>query len=125
MTGSGKTKILYSLRALGEQMIDLEALAQHCGSTYGTLNRLIQPTQEQFENNFADRLKDKDPGRKIWIEDESISIGKRLIPKFFWDQMQRAPLFNLQVSLDRRIRELTAEYGIPGQRLSCGVYSKD
>ncbi len=53
MTGSGKTRILTRLHASGEQIIDLEDLAQHQGSTYGSLNRLIQPTQEQFENNLT------------------------------------------------------------------------
>jgi tRNA 2-selenouridine synthase len=52
-----------------------------------------------------------DPQRKIWVEDESISIGKRLIPKPFWNQMQTALLFDLQVPLDQRIRALTQEYG--------------
>src|SRR5947199_155554 len=47
LTGSGKTKILHQLRLLGEQVIDLEDIAQHQGSSYGTLNRLIQPSQEQ------------------------------------------------------------------------------
>ena len=45
MTGSGKTKILHELDRLGEQTIDLEDLAQHQGSSYGTLNRLVQPSQ--------------------------------------------------------------------------------
>jgi len=48
MTGSGKTKILHKLSLAGEQVIDLEDLAQHQGSSYGTMNKLVQPTQEQF-----------------------------------------------------------------------------
>jgi len=111
MTGSGKTRILQSLRAMGEQVIDLEELAQHQGSTYGTLNRLVQPSQEQFENNLADKLQYMDRQRKIWVEDESVTIGKRLIPKPFWNQMQAALLFNLQVPLDQRARALVQEYG--------------
>jgi tRNA 2-selenouridine synthase len=111
MTGSGKTRILYQLQSMGEQVIDLEGLAQHQGSTYGTLNRLVQPSQEQFENNLADKLHRLDRKRSIWTEDESITIGKRLIPKFFWNQMQTAPLFDLQVPVDQRIDALVREYG--------------
>jgi tRNA 2-selenouridine synthase len=111
MTGSGKTRILYQLQSMGEQVIDLEGLAQHQGSTYGTLNRLVQPSQEQFENNLADKLYRLDRYRPIWTEDESITIGKRLIPKFFWNQMQTAPLFDLQVPVDQRIDALVREYG--------------
>src|SRR6185437_8096301 len=75
-TGSGKTKILGQLKVLGGQTIDLEDLAQHQGSTYGSLNRLIQPTQEQFENDLATTLAGLDSTRPIWIEDESLNIGK-------------------------------------------------
>ena len=111
MTGSGKTRALQALRVMGEQVIDLEELAQHRGSTYGTLNQLVQPSQEQFENNLAEQLQYMDRHRKIWIEDESVTIGKRLIPKPFWNQMQAAFLFNLQVPLDQRTRTLVQEYG--------------
>lgn len=111
MTGSGKTRTLYHLRSMGEQVIDLEGLAQHQGSTYGTLNRLVQPSQEQFENNLADQLHRLDRSRPVWAEDESITIGKRLIPKFFWNQMQAAPLFDLQVPVHQRIDALVREYG--------------
>jgi tRNA 2-selenouridine synthase len=111
MTGSGKTRVLYQLRSMGEQVIDLEDLAQHQGSTYGTLNKLVQPSQEQFENNLAEQLKSLDRSRKIWVEDESITIGKRLIPHPFWNQMQTASLFDLQVPSDQRIQALVQEYG--------------
>ncbi|HEY4334766.1 MAG TPA: tRNA 2-selenouridine(34) synthase MnmH [Puia sp.] len=111
MTGTGKTEILKRLDKEGEQTIDLEDLAKHQGSTYGTLNRLIQPTQEQFENDLAARLAALDPARPIWIEDESQSIGKRILPKPFWRQMQEAPLFDLEVPIDQRVTALEAEYG--------------
>ncbi|HMH24860.1 MAG TPA: tRNA 2-selenouridine(34) synthase MnmH [Puia sp.] len=112
MTGSGKTRTLHRLSALGEQAIDLEGLARHCGSTYGTLNRLVQPSQEQFENELAAQLYQLDRNRRIWIEDESITIGKRLIPRPIWNQMQTAYLFDLQVPPDQRIQALVREYGL-------------
>ncbi|TDW99123.1 tRNA 2-selenouridine(34) synthase MnmH [Dinghuibacter silviterrae] len=111
MTGSGKTKILQELRGMGEQVIDLEDLAQHHGSTYGTLNRLVQPSQEQFENELADRLRGFDDARVIWVEDESLTIGKRLIPRTLWNRMQSAVLFDVQVAREVRVRNLLAEYG--------------
>ena len=111
MTGSGKTRILSSLKASGEQTIDLEDLAQHRGSTYGTLNRLIQPTQEQFENNLAKNLSGLDPDKTIWIEDESQNVGRCLLPKPLWTSIRTAPIFDLQVPLEHRIAALTEEYG--------------
>ena len=111
MTGSGKTKLLHELNKQGEQTIDLEDLAQHQGSSYGTKNYLVQPSQEQFENNFAARLHQLDPDRKIWVEDESGNIGRCMIPRPFYDQIRKAPLFDLQVDAEQRITNLVAEYG--------------
>ncbi|HET6253628.1 MAG TPA: tRNA 2-selenouridine(34) synthase MnmH [Puia sp.] len=111
MTGSGKTRILTRLRAAGEQTIDLEDLAQHLGSAYGSLNRLVQPTQEQFENNLAAQLAGFNPRQPIWIEDESQNIGKCIIPKPFWTQIRTATLFDLQVPPEDRVAALLEEYG--------------
>lgn len=111
MTGSGKTAILKQLDKQGEQTVDLEDLAQHQGSTYGTLNRLQQPTQEQFENNLATRLSSLDPARPIWIEDESQNIGRCILTKPFYTRMRDAPIFDLQVPLDQRVAALEQEYG--------------
>jgi tRNA 2-selenouridine synthase len=112
MTGSGKTKVLEKLKAAGEQVVDLEDLAQHQGSSYGTLNRLVQPTQEQFENNLALQLSLLDRDHPIWLEDESQNIGRCLLPKPFWMQMRSAFLFDLQVPLEQRVKSLTQEYGL-------------
>jgi tRNA 2-selenouridine synthase len=110
-TGSGKTKILHELKKSGRQIVDLEDLAQHQGSTYGSLNRLIQPTQEQFENDLATTLSKLDHNKPIWIEDESRSIGRSILSKPFWEQLRNAFLFDLQVPLEQRVDNLLAEYG--------------
>jgi tRNA 2-selenouridine synthase len=111
LTGSGKTAILHQLQSLGEQVIDLEGLAQHQGSVYGSLNRLVQPTQEQFENELAGQLYQLDSNRKIWIEDESMAIGRCLLPGILWRRIQSSFLFDLEVPLERRISALVQEYG--------------
>lgn len=111
MTGSGKTKMLHELRQKGEQVIDLEQLACHQGSVYGSMDRLNQPTQEQFENNLAVQLATLETKRRIWVEDESINIGNCQVPSSFWQQMQTAQLLELKVARDIRINNLLAEYG--------------
>ena len=111
MTGSGKTRILQQLKDIGEQIVDLEDLAQHQGSAYGSLNRLVQPTQEQFENDLASTLSKLDVARPIWIEDENQNIGSCLLPKSFWGQLKNAFHFDLQVPLEQRITALVQEYG--------------
>ncbi|RYZ45096.1 MAG: tRNA 2-selenouridine(34) synthase MnmH [Sphingobacteriales bacterium] len=111
MTGSDKTGVLHALAGMGEQVIDLEDLAGHQGSTYGSLNRLKQPTQEQFENNFAAVISKLDPARPVWVEDEAINIGRCQVPKPFWLQMQDAILLDLQVPENDRVELLTKTYG--------------
>jgi tRNA 2-selenouridine synthase len=51
-TGCGKTEILHKLREYGEQILDLEKLANHKGSAFGALGEAPQQGTEQFENNL-------------------------------------------------------------------------
>lgn len=111
MTGSGKTMLLGKLRQLGEQIIDLEELAQHQGSTYGSMNKMQQPTQEQFENNLAEALKDLDIDRTVWVEDENLNIGRIGIPRPLWQQMIKALTIDIEVTLQQRVTRLAQEYG--------------
>jgi len=111
MTGSGKTQILQQMRESGEQVIDLEDLAQHQGSSYGTMNKLVQPSQEQFENDLATQLYRASVEKPIWLEDESITIGKRFIPNALWYQMRDAHLINVKIPVTKRVEFLVNEYG--------------
>ncbi|EOR95076.1 Selenophosphate-dependent tRNA 2-selenouridine synthase [Arcticibacter svalbardensis MN12-7] len=121
MTGSGKTQILHQLQSINEQVIDLEGLAQHQGSAYGSMNILIQPTQEQFENDLALQLKQLDPCQRTWVEDESLTIGQRCIPHPFWDQMCDSLLLNINVPQGKRVEMLVEEYCVldAGFLISC------
>ncbi len=56
MTGSGKTELLHHLSDSGEQVLDLEGLANHKGSAFGALGQADQPTNEQFENDLATKM---------------------------------------------------------------------
>jgi tRNA 2-selenouridine synthase len=109
-TGSGKTKILYALRSLGAQVIDLEGLANHKGSAFGFIGEEEQPRTEQFENNLYAALLQLDPSRPVWVENESRSIGKVFIPAGFWDAIKSAPLFNIEVPQSARIQNLLSDY---------------
>jgi tRNA 2-selenouridine synthase len=110
MTGSGKTDLLHHLQQMGEQVVDLERLASHKGSAFGTIGMPPQPSIEQFENNLAWELAPLDRHQRIWLEDESITIGRICIPTSFYRQMQQAPLIRLDVPREARVRKLTEEY---------------
>jgi tRNA 2-selenouridine synthase len=110
-TGSGKTAVLHALAAQGEPVLDLEKLANHQGSSFGSLGQPPQPTQEQFENDLAAALATLPDDRPIWVEDESRSIGGLGIPNEFFMQMQAAPLLVLDVPREARVQYLAADYG--------------
>ena len=111
MTGSGKTRVLKELKTKGQQVIDLEALADHQGSTYGSMGRELQPSQEYFENLLAIELDAADNTIPLWLEDESLTIGKRFIPNGIWHQMRQAPVIKMIVPSSERVKFLTEEYG--------------
>jgi tRNA 2-selenouridine synthase len=110
MTGSGKTEILQELQNQGEQAIDLEHLANHCGSAFGGIGKEPQPSIEQFENNLGTALLAINPQWPLWLEDENITIGRINLPKPLYDQMQQATLIKLEVPKAIRIQKLAQEY---------------
>lgn len=109
-TGSGKTDILYELAKLGEQMIDLEGLAHHKGSAFGTIGQLPQPTNEQFVNNLAKEWLELDPNIPVWLEDESVTMGRCGIPSPLYNRMREAEVINVQTPKAIREQRLVKEY---------------
>jgi tRNA 2-selenouridine synthase len=115
-TGSGKSDILRMLKKKGEQVIDLETLASHKGSAFGGLNMPPQPTTEQFQNDLFEEILKLDPARRVWIEDESIAIGKIFLPEPLWRQMSVGPLVEIETDKDVRVQRLVGEYGVADQQ---------
>lgn len=109
-TGSGKTRLLEDLQYSGEQVINLEALASHKGSTFGWIGEYQQPTQEQFENELAKRWIALDRKKAVWIEDESINIGQVQIPRSLFLQMQASPMVLIKKSFKARVEQLVRDY---------------
>jgi tRNA 2-selenouridine synthase len=110
-TGSGKSEILRALAEQGEQVIDLESLANHKGSVFGGLMQPPQPTTEQFQNNLFEAFRKLDQTKRIWIEDESVAIGKIFLPSDLWVTMGQSPVLEIELSKELRIQRLVAEYG--------------
>lgn len=119
-TGSGKTDTLFKLKQKGQNVIDLESLALHKGSAFGNLNRIPQPTQEQFENNLVQALQAfyqvDEAGnliqpQPIWVENESQRLGHIDITGSFFKQMLAAPLVNLLIPFEQRLELICLQYG--------------
>lgn len=115
-TGSGKSEILRALKQQGEQVLDLEALANHKGSAFGGLLMPAQPTTEQFQNELFEEILSLDLSKRIWVEDESIAIGKIFLPSDFWNTMHDSPMVQMDVPKEVRIQRLVTEYG-PADRV--------
>ncbi|MCW3080963.1 tRNA 2-selenouridine(34) synthase MnmH [Segetibacter sp.] len=129
-TGSGKTPALQELKKHGEIIIDLEELAKHKGSAFGSIGMPKQPSQEMFENLFALELHQADDRCKmtvdrknadggsttelppsIWLEDESQRIGLVNIPALFFKMMRNKPIYFLDIPFEERLKHIVTGYG--------------
>ncbi len=126
-TGSGKTEILRCLSEAGEQVIDLERLANHKGSAFGSLGQPAQPTSEHFANLLHEQWRRSDIKKPLWVEDESKNIGTVFMPNEFFQNMQKNPvivlLIDLKIRLHRLVREY-AGYSVPDLIRAIGKISK-
>ena len=103
-TGSGKTKMIKQI----SNSIDLEGLANHRGSAFGGFETL-QPTPINFENNLAYQYLNIS-SNKVYIEDESKTIGRLVIPKKFFNKMNSSTLVLIQEPIENRIKNIYHEY---------------
>ena len=110
-TGSGKTKMIKQI----SNSIDLEGLANHRGSAFGGFETL-QPTPVNFENNLAYQYLNIS-SNKVFIEDESKTIGRLVIPKKFFNKMNSSTLVLIQEPIENRIKNIYHEY------VSCLLYT--
>jgi len=114
LTGTGKTHILQQLsQRPNQQVLDLEALANHRGSLLGeewTNKPISQPTQKQFESLLLQQLQSFDPSIPVWVESESNKIGQVHLPPSLWQKMKQASCIEIQLPLDARVKFLLAAY---------------
>jgi tRNA 2-selenouridine synthase len=110
LTGIGKTEILQAIARAGEQVVDLERLACHRGSVFGALGQPPQPTNEQFENDLWLQWHQLEPGRPVWLEDESRMIGRVTLPDPLVGHIGGGMLIRAELSQEVRIERLVSEY---------------
>lgn len=112
-TGSGKTEILHALKSKGENIIDLEGLANHKGSSFGAIGQATQPSQEMFENLLGLALsKFSSTQKSIWIEDESQRIGTVMVPTPFFKLMRNSNCYFINIPFEKRLQFIVKQYGI-------------
>ena len=122
MTGSSKTHILRYLKGSGEQVIDLEGIANHKGSAFGSLGQPAQPSTEQFANNLFTEWEKFNMDLPVWLEDESRNIGHVFMPEKLYFNMQDTPAVILMMDISTRLPRLIEEYaGYPPEILKTSV----
>lgn len=139
-TGSGKTKIL---DALGPKLsLDLEGLAQHRGSAFGTMPECPeQMSQIDFENGVSislARLIDAHahegrgegeghrPPVRVYVEDESRRIGRVTVPPLLFDRMSDcAEYVTVTASIDERIDVIVEDYVFDLRRRFVALYGEE
>jgi tRNA 2-selenouridine synthase len=113
-TGSGKTRVLQALAAIGQQTLDLEAYADHKGSVLGNLPGVEQPSQKRFETRIATALGSLDPARPVYVEAESRKIGRLALPTALLERMRASPCVEIVAGIDARLDYLLRDYAYLG-----------
>ncbi len=108
-TGTAKTRLLGHIADQGAQILDLEDLAAHRGSVFGSMTR-PQPAQKGFESPLADRVRRLDPNRPVFVEAESTRIGRITLPPALATAMKAAPAVRITAPIEARVGHLMSEY---------------
>lgn len=115
MTGIGKTTLLHRL-ARRFSVLDLEGLACHRGSAFGSVGLQQDLSQKRFESLLWHELQRMPMGPPILVEGESRRIGKISLPGDVYEVMQQSAKIWCKASLETRVSRLIEEYGRPEYR---------
>ncbi len=109
-TGTAKSDILRAAAGTGVQTLDLEALANHRGSVFGSMREGAQPGQKMFESLLWRDLSNLNPTKPVLVEAESNRIGRRTIPKRLWLAMLEARRIEVRAPIEARSEYLLQAY---------------
>ena len=107
-TGSGKSRLLATLKEAQFEVLDLEVLSNHRGSAFGAMGP--QPTQVDFENRLALEMLRVALRAPVFLEDESRMIGKRVVPEALFVAMRAKGVYLIEESLQARAELIFADY---------------
>ncbi|MFK5880834.1 MAG: tRNA 2-selenouridine(34) synthase MnmH [Sulfurospirillum sp.] len=104
-TGCGKSELIQAL----PNSIDLEALANHLGSTFGSVKG-EQPSQKEFQNRLFFKLLETDYTKPIFIEGESKRIGKIILPDLLYKRMGEGKRIEITAKIEQRVQRILNDY---------------
>ena len=109
ITGVGKTLFLKELSKT-KQVIDFEGLAKHKGSILGDIPNKTQPSQKFYETCIYQKLNEFNDKKDIWVEAESIKVGKLSIPSKVWKTMPLGKNIKLNATIEERTKYILKDY---------------
>jgi tRNA 2-selenouridine synthase len=80
-TGTMKTKLLEQMQSDGYPVVNLEKMADHKGSIFGSIGE-NPASQKKFESRLYERLNELNESPVLIIESESKRIGRAVVPEF-------------------------------------------
>ncbi|MDR6998257.1 tRNA 2-selenouridine(34) synthase MnmH [Neobacillus niacini] len=113
LTGVGKTVILKKLRSKGYPVLDLEEMAGHRGSIFGTIGLGDGHNQKTFDSLLFKGLKEIQGSSYFLIEAESKRIGKAVQPEELMEKKLRGINFYVHSPIGQRVNLLIDEYVTP------------
>ncbi|WP_430421455.1 rhodanese-like domain-containing protein [Methylibium petroleiphilum] len=93
----GMCRVIDRLAKLGEQVLDLTALAGQRLVPGLTLVGDTPPSQAAFETALMQALRSLDPRRPVWARDTVNGLGEIALPPSLRDALQRAECLRLEV----------------------------
>jgi tRNA 2-selenouridine synthase len=115
LTGVGKTEVLKKLKVSGYPTLDLEEMAAHRGSIFGTIGLGDGNNQKIFDSLLYKGLNDIQSFTYFVMEAESKRIGKAAQPEELMDKKMRGINIYIHTPLEQRVKQLVNEYVLPYQ----------
>ena len=115
LTGVGKTEVLKKLKSLGYPTLDLEEMAAHRGSIFGTIGLGEGHNQKIFDSLLYKGLGEIQGATYFVMEAESKRIGKAVQPEELMDKKMKGINIYIHTPLQQRVKQLVNEYVLPYQ----------
>lgn len=116
MTGVGKTVVLKILEKNGYPILDLEEMAGHRGSIFGTIGLGDGHNQKTFDSLLFKGLQNIKGSDYFLVEAESKRIGKAVQPEKLMDVKFKGLNIYIHTPIEQRVDLLVSEYVLPYQQ---------
>ncbi|HHX51780.1 MAG TPA: tRNA 2-selenouridine(34) synthase MnmH [Clostridia bacterium] len=123
LTGTGKTEIVHRLEQEDWPVLDLEGLANHRGSVFGSIGLGEQPSQRRLESQIFVKLISFESRKIIVVEGESRRIGRLFIPEVVYRSMEAGKKVLVYSPMEVRVKRLVDDYAHGSQEQISAIFN--